>query len=132
MKLGAPKLLPSTTSKPKEDTDDSDEEKLKNKSPPTKKSVLFDSSDSEDDLFSEKTSLPKKAVVAKKVPKTEDYQSISVQNEKLSEKNKENKQENEILSKMANISENVASIPHPPRKNVFGDSSEDDDDISLI
>merc|ERR1719270_3324249 len=95
MKLGAPKLLPSTTSKPKEDTDDSDDEKSlvnrnKIKSPPTKKSVLFDSSDSEDDLFSGKTSLPKKEVVAKKVPKTENYQSsISVQNGKSSEKNKE-------------------------------------------
>jgi len=134
MKLGAPKLLPSITSKPKEDTDDSDEEKSlvnrnKIKSPPTKKSVLFDSSDSEDDLFSGKTSLPKKAVVAKKVPKTEDYQSsISVQNEKSSEKNKEK----EILSNMANISENVASIPPPPRKNVFGDSSEEEDDDDIF
>merc|ERR1712121_454764 len=71
-----------------------------------KKCVLFDSSDSEDDLFSSKTVLPKKAVVSKKAPTTNDKPSVESKPSEATVNKKVDKQE-EKTGKMA-------AIPPPP------------------
>jgi len=134
MKLGASKPLPSVTApeKKKEEADDGGDEdqdvivkNQKKQGSPNKKSVLFDSSDSDDDLFSSKTVLPKKAVVSKKGPSTNDKPSVESKPSEATVNEKIDKQE-ENTGKMAAI------LPPPPRKNVFGNSSDEEDDEDIF
>ena len=101
---------------------------------PTKKSVLFDSSDSEDDLFSGKPALPKKA--AKPKPSTASEKVVPPL-PPAAAKPKETKNNEQPEPQSGHSSPGGPSTPKaltlpkkdvPVKKSLFGSSSEDDDD----
>ena len=108
--------------------------KTPQKPAPTKKSLLFDSSDSEDDLFSGKPALPKKA--AKPKPSTVSEKLVPPL-PPAAEKPKETRQD-EQPEPRKDLSPRNPSTPKAQtttpkkdasvKKSLFGSSSEDDDD----
>ena len=109
-------------------------------SKPVKKSVLFDSSDEdEDDLFTGNSIMPKKAVKkpavlpadpVKIVPKSE----IIKKTETESNQTMDARMDETDTDPPAKLAENLAptlAIP-PPKKSVFGNSSDEDEDEDIF
>ena len=122
------KLGLAPTQPRKEKTSDGAEEETVEQTPykptpkpaPTKKSLLFDSSDSEDDLFSGKPALPRKA--AKPKPSMGGEKVVPPLPPAAAKPKDE---------RPAPRSEDPSSTPRkdvPVKKSLFGSSSEDDDD----
>ena len=113
-----------------DNTDGDAIEQSPKKTQPMKKSLLFDSSDSEDDLFSGKPALPKKAAKPKSSPGAEKVmEKAPPPPPPSSEKPKETLKEVEPEQKSQIEPKTSLEKDVPARKPLFGSSSEDEDDI---
>ena len=113
-----------------DNTDGDANEQSPKKTQPIKKSLLFDSSDSEDDLFSGKPALPKKAAKPKPSPGAEKVmEKAPPPPPPSSEKPKETVKEVEPEQKSQIEPPTSLEKDVPARKPLFGSSSEDEDDI---